>query len=338
VKSSNTILVVLLLLGVAGCASNMDTNYYSSSDIKWGEPAQLTEYMGKNFTVSDGGGSGGYGFFPVKVPREDGSVTYRIAVQFTPDHLRMINYCEYQDHSETTVAYLSAQADAQGDQVENGYIIRHPQESKTEREGKMCGVQIGPGKYLLFRNNSSLRMYADSKNYMELVTVETAHTPKKPSIKYAKKAPSEYVNSKFKSDDEVEWFGEIVSARKITDQKTNLAVIEYLCRYYELVSDPIPVKSGKEIAERRTLKVKRTPDQYFIASFGPVKNYSDLEQRMVQQLKEQMRKTKFYAFTSGIPKNTVIFEGIKAVYVSRKTKTDPFSTSSTPFIDLEFVD
>lgn len=146
------------------------------------------------------------------------------------------------------------------------------------------------------------------------------------------------MNSKFKSDDEVEWFGEIVSARKITDQKTNLAVIEYLCRYYELVSDPIPVMSGKEITKRRTLKVKRTPDQYFIASFGPVKNYSDLEQRMVQQLKEQMRKTKFYAFTSGIPKNTVIFEGIKAVYVSRKTKTDPFSTSSTPFIDLEFVD
>lgn len=181
---------MLLLLGVAGCASNMDTNYYSSSDIKWGEPAQLTEYMGKNFTVSGGSGSGGYGFFPVKVPREDGSVTYRIAVQFTPNHLRMINYCEYQDHSETTVAYLSAQADAQGDQVENGYIIHHPQESKTEREGKMCGVQIGPGKYLLFRNNSSLRMYADSKNYMELVAVETAHTPKKPSIKYAKKLRS----------------------------------------------------------------------------------------------------------------------------------------------------
>lgn len=332
--------IVLLSLFVASCASNTVMNYYSNSDVRWGEPAQLTEYLGKRFTVVGAGGPESHGYFPVSVRRKDGSVTHSIAVQFTPDYLRMINYCEYRDHSDATVAYLSAQVDAPGEQVDNGYIIRRPQESKTEREGKKCGVQIGSGKYLLFRNNNSLRMYADSKNFMELnpIPSKATQTPKSPSIRYATKTPSEYMNGGFGSNEEVMWFGEVVSARKIMDQKTNLAVIEYLCRYYELASEPPPIKSGKEIFERRTLKVKKTPDQYFIASIGPVKNYVDLELRLVQQIKEQIKKTKIFAFTSGIPKKTVAFEGTVAVYVSRKSQTDPPTTSLTPFIDLEFVE
>jgi hypothetical protein len=164
----STKFVVLLSLAVTGCESNPAKNYYSSEDVTWGEPVQLTEYLGKQFAVIRGGGPGGYQMFPLRVPRDDGSITYLVKVQFQPDYLRMTSYCIYQNHSQAIVLTLTAEVDASGDQVDNGYVIYQSQENKTEWDGTKCGVQIASGKYLFLRNKNSLRMYSDSKNYLEL--------------------------------------------------------------------------------------------------------------------------------------------------------------------------
>lgn len=146
-------------------------SYYDVANIKWGEPARINENFGKLFSVSRTVASDQSLSFPLTLSRAGGSVSYRSQFELRPASLRFITYCTYRgdDH---VVMELRSQVDAQGKQLPNGYVIYKSAETDTGKDGKPCGAEIRPAKYVLMTDNSSWRLYTDPEDYLELVPVD----------------------------------------------------------------------------------------------------------------------------------------------------------------------
>ncbi len=127
------------------------------------------------------------------------------------------------------------------------------------------------------------------------------------------KSPDEYI-TKFIKDEEVIWLGEVVSAHLSQNDK-NEPMIEWLCRYYDLV-DTTSVASyfntttnnqpKPEIVARRNTK-----EQYFVTTLSSPDMPLETARQLIPRIKEQKR----YALRRARTIFLGSFEGKTAVFI-----------------------
>jgi hypothetical protein len=129
----------------------------------------------------------------------------------------------------------------------------------------------------------------------------------------AVKSPADYIE-KFIENDEIIWLGEVVSSRAFKND-SNETVIEFLCRYYELV-EPVDVKAYAEVSkdkkERPILKARKTvKNQFFVATIRTQTMPMEVANEIVADTKKKLH----YALRNAHTVFVGDYEGTKAVYI-----------------------
>jgi len=129
----------------------------------------------------------------------------------------------------------------------------------------------------------------------------------------AGKSPADYVKN-FIANDEIIWFGEVVSSRAFRND-SNETVIEFLCRYYELV-EPVDVKAyaeaSKDKKETPILKVRKTvKNQFFVATIRT----ETMPMHVADEIVSDTKKKLHYALRNAHTMFVGDYDGTKAVYI-----------------------
>lgn len=170
--------LLILLLPRWALSENLNPHvvetYYYKEDVSWGELANTNVFFDKSFIVTNISHNGRATNSPIVIKsNENLYVESQTHFYFNRDKLVLGASCTHYNSQWEQVDQGFSQVISSNSNNGSEYLVFESLQDTgyTDNNGIKCTTTLRPGKYILFKDSESLRLYADQDSYFELTEI-----------------------------------------------------------------------------------------------------------------------------------------------------------------------